>query len=44
MKPAKKKKWERNCYNCKHMSGCKIKIFVGEKCDKFEFSATCKSI
>ena len=39
-----KQKHERCCYNCKYrFNGCK-ETFKVPVCDKFEFSATCKSI
>ena len=39
-----KQKYERCCYNCKYrFNGCKesFKVLV---CDKFKFSAICKSM
>lgn len=44
-KVKKKRKFERTCYNCKHLSKCIDRYRKNPiDCDKFKFSALCKSI
>ena len=43
MKESKKKKWKRGCYYCKYVMKCENRYKI-EVCDKFKFTANCKSI
>lgn len=40
----KKRKYEKNCYNCKYLVDCKNTAKHRDNiCDKFKFSYLCKS-